>query len=1011
MTNQKTTISALATVAVLYGLVVLWYVPTQPSIPIGCLLTNSAESRQPGLEIRKVGELDEVMGTTPAVGDHIIQAAGIRVRSFSDWARVHRHLRNWKVDPAAQIALGKDPTEEARQSDLSLVEYPDKRRFVRVWFLRPGESHPVDGWIKLVPPPVWDVSFTLMWFVLQMCVVVVSGVAYWSRPFDQPLRTFFALSALTLMAFVGGSHWWIISASPPLITLFAIAGIMLPAVLLHFFLLYPYPVPWVARNRVLTRWLVYTVPALSAAVVAVMILASAVLTRDLGAGPFAQTIERILGNSVRWWLPLLRAMILVQFGVSFTYYLLSLFSIRRGVRTARNALERNQSQFLLGAALVATALISYTIYLAGYRRVDFALGAARLPMFLASLVFMLAYAIGVARYKLLLIDQIISRGVWYYIVSVVIAVIFAAMIAIGAVNLLQQDLLLFGQTAPLVLVLMTSVLVLSWGRDALQRSLDRRFFREKYRLDKALHRMDRVVSNVLEPEAVSDSLLNSCRDVLQVEQAALYLRKKNRLEFRMSTASGHGSFPLQIALDPECFEALEGNAVLQRVPHGHSSAQAMLRQLRADVVHGLEIQGQLGGLLVLGAKPNNSPYSAEDLAFVSAMARITGVALHCANVQQDVARLNQDLQLKIDKIEDQDRQLSALQQELASLSKSVPTVTAELPDFRTVGIKGHGPAITHVLETVRKVAGSDSSVLLRGESGTGKELLARALHENSARRNGPLVSVHCAALSPTLLESELFGHVKGAFTDAHQDKPGRFEMAQGGTLFLDEIGDITLETQVKLLRVLQERVIEPVGSNESRKVDVRIVAATHRHLEQLIADGRFREDLFYRLNVISITLPPLRERKEDLFEIALSFLRNASEKCRKQILKFDDDALHALQQYPWPGNIRELQNVIERAVVLTESNTIRLVDLPPQVREGRPVEPAFSEAGRSRRPSAAQQAPRIAARRTSLSRGEDERASLQTALDACDGNKAEAARMLGMPRSTFFSKLKKHGLN
>ncbi|MCL4150551.1 UNVERIFIED_CONTAM: hypothetical protein GTU68_005899, partial [Idotea baltica] len=259
------------------------------------------------------------------------------------------------------------------------------------------------------------------------------------------------------------------------------------------------------------------------------------------------------------------------------------------------------------------------------------------------------------------------------------------------------------------------------------------------------------------------------------------------------------------------------------------------------------------------------------------MARVTAVALHCATVQQDVSRLNQEVQLKLERIEDQDRQLNALNKELEELSQQGSSSRIETT-FERSGIKGDSPAIIRVLDTVRKVAGTDASVLVRGESGTGKELLARSLHSNSLRANGPLVSVHCAALSPTLLESELFGHVKGAFTDAKEDKLGRFAMANGGTLFLDEIGDISLEVQVKLLRVLQERTFEPVGGTKSMKADVRIVAATHRNLEQLIADGQFREDLFYRLNVISITLPPLRERKEDIYELAIYFLREAARK-------------------------------------------------------------------------------------------------------------------------------------
>jgi DNA-binding NtrC family response regulator len=317
-----------------------------------------------------------------------------------------------------------------------------------------------------------------------------------------------------------------------------------------------------------------------------------------------------------------------------------------------------------------------------------------------------------------------------------------------------------------------------------------------------------------------------------------------------------------------------------------------------------------------------------------------------------------------------------------------------------------------VLDTVRKVAPSDASVLIRGESGTGKELLARALHDNSPRREGPLVAVHCAALAPSLLESELFGHVRGAFTDARDDKTGRFALANGGTLFLDEIGEISLDIQIKLLRVLQERTFEPVGSTKPLQVDVRMIAATHRNLEELIAEGRFREDLYYRLNVVSLTLPALRERGDDIFELALYFLRRAAERTGKRITQFDEAAIAALMRYHWPGNIRELENAIERAVVLAEGDRITLDDLP-----GALVDQSTSSRAREPNSRSAIVMPHTVAARTRavspavlVTGSDDERELLVQALVQCRGNKTEAARLLNMPRSTYFSKLKKFGV-
>ncbi len=322
-----------------------------------------------------------------------------------------------------------------------------------------------------------------------------------------------------------------------------------------------------------------------------------------------------------------------------------------------------------------------------------------------------------------------------------------------------------------------------------------------------------------------------------------------------------------------------------------------------------------------------------------------------------------------------------------------------------------------MIAVARKVAASPSAVLIRGESGTGKELLAEAIHAANPRAAHPFVKVHCAALSQNLLESELFGHVKGAFTGADRDRIGRFEQADGGTLFLDEIGDINLEVQTKLLRVLQEMAFERVGSSQTIAVDVRILAATHQDLEALIRAGRFREDLFYRLNVISLRTPALRERKEDIFELAVHFLGKYARRSGKTVSHINDEAVEALMVYDWPGNIRELENTIERAVVLADGPALTRDDLPPEVRQParrrlRPRIPDVVADARSRAPAT----PAWGETATAVEEDWDaefvtfERQRLLDVLSEAQGNKSEAARLLGMPRSTFCSRLKKHGL-
>ncbi len=309
---------------------------------------------------------------------------------------------------------------------------------------------------------------------------------------------------------------------------------------------------------------------------------------------------------------------------------------------------------------------------------------------------------------------------------------------------------------------------------------------------------------------------------------------------------------------------------------------------------------------------------------------------------------------------------------------------------RIEGIIGESGQMQEVLDLVRRVAPSDATVLLRGESGTGKELIAKAIHYASSRRTGPLVKVNCAALPETLLESELFGHEKGAFTGAFATRKGRFEIANKGTLFLDEIGDLPAHLQAKLLRVLQEREFERVGSNQAITTDVRIITATNQNLDQLMRQGGFREDLYYRLNVVTIILPPLRDRRQDLPPLIDHFLRKFSDKNGKTIQGFSREARDALLRYDYPGNVRELENLVERATVLTRDDVIGIGELPLTIKEAR--------AG--------------AGDQTNLSAAVEgmERRMIVEALDGAGGVQTKAAENLGISERALRYKLRKYGL-
>lgn len=1042
--RPKLLVLGLGISVTLFSILVLGFVGTSPDIGLrGLLADTDYPDDTTGMVIRKtVSPVSFQHFPEPQEGDVLLRLHDRPIRTFMDYCLAIQYLRSAPIRPNGKLDLGTDLSEYPPNYFDSLVEIGTDR-WVEVEFDRGGET--MRGWLLVQSLPLSEILVSFVWLLIQASLFGISAFSAWHRPFDRSARLFFGMCGVAMGGFIGGFHWWVISANPLLNIPFVVCAVLTPAVSLHFFLSYPRPLPPLDRAPRQTVAALYLVPSVSAFILVCLFgVAWALSGGEMTSG---------MVSAVDWCLRTLRACIYLYLSFAAVCYFAMLVALTSEYLTTSSVSERNQMKWMLRAGLFSLLPVLYTLGLALFDRTGLALGKARLPMFLASLSFTLAYAVGIARFKLMLVDQLVTRGMQYHATSLGLTIGYGICVALvasfafdlhvtGMASGTLQQILSIGSVVTL------SVLILTLSRDRLQKSVDRRFYREKYQLDKALQRVNLALGRVEDRQTLAQRMLTSCGEVLGAENAALYSRGAVAGTFQLVAFDGEELFPDQFELPPELADGLSGTSPVQRSNGPLDEAtRNLFTTLKCELLYPVGSDGEIEDVVLLGRRRDGTAYTAEDLTFLSTLIQFTTVALRSARAHTDFARLNEELQLKASKIDEQKHQIALLQAELTGANVAVRT-DAPQEELRRDMIKGHSPAILEVLRTVRKVAASESTVLIQGASGTGKELLAQALHENSPRRAGPLVRVHCAALSPSLLESELFGHVKGAFTGAHRDRVGRFEMANGGTLFLDEIGDISLETQIKLLRVLQTRSFEPVGGTRTVEVDVRLITATHQDLHKLIREGRFRDDLFYRLNVVNITLPTLSQRREDIFELAVHFLKKASERSGKAISHIDPDALEVLNRYSWPGNIRELENVIERAVVMAEGEHISLSELPPEIVQAAsmappPVSPRarsidapesspehlplsghwsearFSPVLPGGEPAVARQTDDTPSQTATLPTpepsatvrdSESEAEMLQRVLRECGGNKSRAARQLGMPRSTFFSKLKKAGL-
>lgn len=982
-----------------------------------------------------------------AAGDQIVWVGEKRIKNWPDLLRA---LRDVGAQPAVAVDLETFLQDSERKDLAGVVILPDGQKVVRVR-AKTGEAEPRDVWCRIGHPPAENLLPSLLWFFLKIGLFVVGAIVFWKRTEDRAAAQFFLLCIVSLGAYIGGYHWTQILTQQVLLLVFMICSIFFPAVILHFYLLFPRPKVFLESRPWWPLVLLYGPPLFFLSLIFSGYLRVRWLFQggvtDQSQGAMQLLLGEILGE------------IYVYFGIAAVYYLCGVISLLHSYRQAADAVERNQVRWILFGAAAALMPIGYSFYLAFWRPDRFAAGAATWPMFAASVCITVAFTISITRYRLMQLDQAINSGMVYFLISslaglIYYGLVFTGMLLVGSRVSEGPSL---GQALTVSTTALVLLLILDLVRIRLKSALDRHYRREKNQLDHTLQRMRQAVEQLVDPPALARRLLHTAAELLGVARGAVYLRQGQPPLYHLADTLGPAPSLTELSSGCPLVETLQAEGGLWIKPRTAPAdpAQRQLQFLGGEVATALVHEGQLLGLLVLGSR-ESSVYAPEDLNLLTAFAQLTVLALVSAEGHRTIQALNRELQTKVEKIAEQQRRIVILQSQLMKSAHrdeeqgpksaergEVQESTVPVPDATPAathaeylepqsslaanGLIGSSSRIRQLLYLVRKVAASASAVLLRGESGTGKEVLARVLHENSPRAGKAFVKVHCAALAGGLLESELFGHVKGAFTNAIRDKVGRFEAADGGTLFLDEIGDINLEVQTKLLRVLQEMTFERVGSSEPVKVDVRIIAATHQDLEELMREGRFREDLFYRLNVFPITVPPLREHVEDIPELATHFLGLYGRRSGKDLTGIEDDALAVLKGFSWPGNIRQLENVIERAVVIADGPIITVQELPGELLEQYvpPLPPAVAQRGSDDTWIPMHSLDRMngaggplvtmpdlsgLVQSERLEKERRERETLVRALAAAAGNKSEAARALGVARSTLLSRLKRLGL-
>ena len=623
---------------------------------------------------------------------------------------------------------------------------------------------------------------------------------------------------------------------------------------------------------------------------------------------------------------------------------------RHALRNSQTASVRLRAKYwLLGVAVFAP--LGFVNFLVNYGMPIYPTGSLGNIL----LVAVLTYA--AVRHRLMDIDVFIMRVAATLLASVVAVLpVAGAVIWVHRLPLGGSSVLVIGC---LLLAALVSLMGFSRLRSLLEEQVESSLFPGRRAARDAIRQLSADLIKLPHHDDLCKRFTTTLADGLGVEGAALYLRRKTS-SFELVCATGTIGTPQRvkeyahdIPVGCEDSESANDGSCENRIPKHQWETCVAVRS------NGDEI-----GFIALAPKRSGGAIDDSDITLLSVVAAQLGVAFKNAEYLHQIER--------------QKAEIEELQKRLEAENVALRAEVRSVSQFKE--IIGSSPALQRVLSLVDKAAPTDASILITGETGTGKELIARAIHDLSPRRSGPLISVNCPAIPVGLAESELFGHERGAFTGAVEARPGRFELADGGTIFLDEIGELSVELQVKLLRVLQEREVQRIGSQKVRKIDVRIVAATNRQLTAEMRAGRFREDLFYRLAAIELHVPPLRERTEDIPMLASFFLERAARMYQKSVTGFAPEALAALGRYNWPGNIRELEHVVERAVLLCTGMGIKPEHL--------------SELAVDTRPSGDTASLRVEIRA-------EKRRRVEAALAQTGGNRAAAARLLGMSPSNF----------